>query len=111
MGLLLHFSDFILNNQFSSAGVGPINKTMKSSTVLVMSALMLLALFSSSSQNAEAALLDDFLISAEKATSFIQGAHAAPDTAAEIAAEAAEPKDPAEASRELAKTPDEVADG
>ena len=38
------------------------------------------------------------------------GAHAAPDTAAELAAEAAEPKEPGEVEREAAKTPDELAD-
>ena len=41
---------------------------------------------------------------------YLIGAYAAPDTEAEIAAEAAEPKDPGEVERELAKTPDEVAD-
>lgn len=82
---------------------------MKSTTILAVSALLLLALFASQ-QKAEAALLDDFLMSADRATTFFQGAYAAPDTEAEIAAEAAEPKDPGEVERELAKTPDEVAD-
>jgi len=86
---------------------------MKSTKVLAVSALLLVALFLTTPQSTEAALLDDFLITADKATSFFQGAYAL-DTAAEAAAEAAEPKAPGEVEREAAeaaaKTPDEVAD-
>jgi len=57
-------------------------------------------------------LLDDFLVSAEKATAFFPGAAAQePDTPAELADEAAElaSKSQAELDREQSKSPDEVA--
>jgi len=83
---------------------------MKSKTIFVISAFLLVSLILSSPQETEGALLDDLLMSADRATAFFQGAHAAPDTAAELAAEAAEPKEPGEVEREAAKTPDELAD-
>jgi len=55
--------------------------------------------------------MGDFLVSAEKATSFFPGADAQGPSAAEAADEAAElaAKSPAEIEREQSKSPDEVA--
>jgi len=84
---------------------------MKSVTVLAISALVFAALILTSPQNSEASVIDDFVVSAEKATTFFQGADAA-KTEAELALEAAEvaAKLPAEIEREATKPPLEVAD-
>jgi len=59
-------------------------------------------------ESTEAALFDNLFLSAQKATAFFPGADAG-KTAAEQAAEAAEPKEVGEAEREAAKTPTELA--
>merc|ERR1712168_1463232 len=75
---------------------------MKSVAVLTVLAMVFALLVLSSPQNSEASVIDDFMVSAEKATTFFQGADAAKT---EVAA-----KLPAEIEREAAKPPQEVAD-
>jgi len=84
---------------------------MKSVAVLTVLAMVFALLVLSSPQNSEASVIDDFMVSAEKATTFFQGADAA-KTEAELALEAAEvaAKLPAEIEREATKPPQEVAD-
>jgi len=84
---------------------------MKSVAVLTVLAMVFALLVLTSPQNSEASVIDDFMVSAEKATTFFQGADAA-KTEAELALEAAEvaAKLPAEIEREATKPPQEVAD-
>jgi len=84
---------------------------MNSSTYLGLAVVLVVALVTYFPQKSDGALIDDFLVSAEKATSFFQGADAA-KTEAEVTAEAAETaaKTPAEVEREATKSPQELAD-
>jgi len=79
---------------------------------MLVAAVLVVALVFSAPQECEGSLIDDFLVSAEKATAFFPGAAAQePDTPAELAEEAADPdiKSQAELDREQSKSPDEVA--
>lgn len=84
---------------------------MKKASVMAIAALLVVALIITSPQNCEGSLIGDFILSAEKATSFFPGAEAQGATTAEAADEAAElaAKTPAEINREQSKSPDEVA--
>jgi len=77
--------------------------------MMLVAAVLVVALIFSSPQEVEGSLIDDFIVSAEKATAFFPGAHA--QTTAEQADEAAEAarKTQAEIDREQTKSPDEVA--
>jgi len=81
---------------------------------MLVAAVLVVALVFSSPQEVEGSLLDDFLVSADKATAFFPGAHAqdTATTAAEAAEEAADDatKTQAELDRESTKTVDEAAD-
>jgi len=84
---------------------------MKTASVLAFSVVLFVALFLTSPKASNAALLDDLLISAEKATAFFPGAQAMP-TGNEEMGEAEEPKTAAEIAeneREATKSPTEVA--
>jgi len=81
---------------------------MKTASVLAFSVVLFVALFLTSPKASNAALLDDLLISAEKATAFFPGAQAMP-TGNEEMGEAEEPKTAAEIEREATKSPTEVA--
>jgi len=77
--------------------------------MMVMAALLVITLIFASPQNCEGSLIGDFIVSAEKATSFFPGADAqgtaeAADEAAELAS-----KSTAEIEREQSKSPDEIA--
>jgi len=79
---------------------------------MLVAAVLVIALVFSTPQECEGSLIDDFLVSAEKATAFFPGAAAQePDTPAELAEEAADPdiKTQAELDREQSKSPDELA--
>lgn len=82
---------------------------MKTASVLALSGLLMTALFFMAPQDSEAALLEDFMISAEKATAFFPGAQASPVANPVGNEESMEVKTPAEAERESTKGPDEVA--
>jgi len=85
---------------------------MKKVSMILLAAVLVVALIFSTPQECEGSLVDDFLVSAEKATAFFPGAAAqGADTPAELADEAAElaSKTQAELDREQSKSPDEVA--
>jgi len=85
---------------------------MRKASVMLVAAVLVIALVFSTPQECEGSLIDDFLVSAEKATAFFPGAAAQePDTPAELAEEAADPdiKTQAELDREQSKSPDELA--
>jgi len=76
-------------------------------SLFLLSAILALSLLVTT-QRSEGAVLEDFILTAEKATAFFQGVSAT-DTQAELDEEATEQKTTAEIEREATKTPDEVA--
>jgi len=77
---------------------------MKTAAVLAFSGLLIGALLIVKPKPLEAAMLKDFLITAEKATAFFPGAQPSPI----LAEETGEVRTQGEISRESTKTPDEV---